>query len=316
MKTNDELYEILTRIERAIFATIPFRRLPLDMQRRAAELEGNPARNIEGGARREELAIREFEKMAGMDIVKRKNAKWPRVLLPKLEARSDGSTVTTPLLPVVPLSGLINRLAARGVFAILPGELTPSDNARESVKRAGLVITTPRKLGLANDCEVQVVHAAGFNLEEAHEVTADDEKWEKEMERKPAPVHTPKPKKERPSVWSGIVVEPETFEESECAAGVGRIPSRDEEEEPEEDLSDTTDIVERAAAVREKIEQELDDDLIEDDDDWGPDEVDTHNPEKEAFEREAEEAYQKDQKLLASGDYFLKNGVVTKKAGR
>jgi hypothetical protein len=97
-------------------------------------------------------------------------------------------------------------------------------------------------------------------------------------------------------------------------------PALDEEEQAEQ--LDTTDIVERAASVRAKIEAELDEDLVDDedlsDDDFGKlgsDEIEFHNPERERFEREAREAAERDEAKLASGEYYLRNGIITKKSG-
>ena len=358
MTEIQEMKEALERIERTLLMIVPFRRLPRDLQQRAAELQGHHDARTQGSDEREDIALREFEKMAALSPAKRCNAKWPKSLIPAGARQREGlpGLWAGVNLPIVPLSGLINRCAARNAFKIGPGEISTHDNARASIKKLGLKVTTLHKLGLGGDAPVVIqpdFKMPGDPWKRVDDGAGQDDKGKPE-EKKPNPMawadklaaekragagyreddeddvgEEEKPakskKKEPAPVWGGIEIGEkaptlaermkakheeeladgtyaayagETFEESECAQGIGTIPSRDE------DLSTTMD--------------DVDDDLI-DDDDWGPDELDTRNPIKEQFEREAAEAAAREEeaeRLMATGDYYRKNGVVTKKAGR
>jgi hypothetical protein len=374
MKTIEQLEQQLDRMERILLSIVPFRRLPLDLQRHAAEVQGVVAPVPTNDRAR--VAMAEFEKMCVMDRFKRKPAKWPEALI---QSEVDFFTNGENTLPVVPLSSLTNRCAARSAFKVGPGEVSARLNAEATIKEIGLIICSLSDAGLERKNQTRVVHRAGWKMEhvehvieepedEPEEVKPDPMAWATKLvaEKRAAAGHreideddvgeedeVPKPKKkQRPAVWGGFTVEepspsrikssslagyleeedgieeekPPTlaermkaqhekevadgtyaahvgsFEESDCAQGVGRFNPRDEPDES----GDIPDL-------------EEDDDLIEDDDDWGPDEVDTHNPVKEQFEREAAEAAAREEeaeRLMSTGDYYLKNGVVTRKAGR
>jgi hypothetical protein len=350
MKTNDEIYEMLERLERTLLAVTPFRRLPLDLQKRAAELQRSHTARTDP-AEREEIAMREFEKMLALPNFKRESAKWPKALISR-DFNREGipGRWATVKLPVVPLSGLVNRCIQRAVFNIMPGEITPQDNAIAAVRKLGLVITTLGKLGCGEgQADVRVVHRKGFEMPDEMFVLVseeiqpgslskpqkpelsplqkkaienmardkangyvEEELGEEEEEEEPAPPPIRKPKDDGITFdWSSVGKE-EIFEESDCAAGLASIPGRDDEEEV--DIEDVHDSGKGSSPWQKTLSDTTDD--VDEDDDWGPDEIEFDNPVREQFEREATEAAAREQAKLDSGDYFLLDGKVTKKKGR
>lgn len=337
MNTNtDTIQEILEnqkRMERILLTLVPYRRLPLDLQKRAAELQGD-AQSADLNAR-EKVVMAEFEKMCALNRSKRRDLKWPASLLQDLHDLLENGENN---LPVVPLSGLVNRCAARSAFKPVPGEISPQDNVRAVMRDLGLVVRTLNDCGLERKSKTQVVHRAGWkhkapevkapvpgdddDEDEEHapetspfdkmaainmardkangyvEEELGEEEEEEEDEEPPAPVKKAAPVDEVTCDWSGLsataddveeedvdIEEEESFEESDCAQGVATIPGRDEEEE------------------------------VDIEDEWGPDELldPEDNPVRAEFENRGEEAYRREQEKLASGDYYLLNGIVTKK---
>jgi len=263
MKTQEQLEQQLerleqqmTRIERILLTTVSFRRLPLDLQRHAAELQGEAAPVHQND--RERVVMAEFEKMCAMDRFKRKSARWPEALIQSTENYFKHGENT---LPVIPLSGLTNRCAARSVFKVGPGEISPRANAENIIAKLGLVVTSISDAGLEWNNHTKVVHRASWN------------------------------------------------------------PAVDEIEDPIEEPITINPVVEKVEEpitinpVIEEIEDDLDDDEIEDDD-LGDDEIEFVNPDRERFEREAAEAAERERdklEKLASGKYYLRNGIVTLK---
>ena len=344
MNTPD-INERLESIENLLLAIVPWHKLTASQKEKLGPImeRANP-KSVGDSGERVKFAKREYLKLVNLSPAKRKAAKFPKVLIPEI------GDVKGPM-PCVPLSILVNRCRARKCFAPVTGEESAADNVIDAIAQIGLVTATLDELGILKFSDVRVVltdaersarNPISFPDTDDEDEEEEDEpiKWtaragsvreqiEADLDEDEAPVI--KPKKEKPAVWGGIVVEEEeekkptlaermkaqhekevadgtyaahvgSFEESDCAQGVGRFNPRDEPDES----GDIPDL-------------EEDDDLIEDDDDWGPDEVDTHNPVKEQFEREAAEAAAREEeaeRLMSTGDYYLKNGVVTRKAGR
>lgn len=294
---------------------------------------------IEAGDRKR-IVRNEFLRMVTATPSVRIAAKYPRELIPQ-----PGEE----LLPIAPLSLLVNRCKARKSFAVLPGEKSTADNVMKTLKDLGIVTATLEDLGFARFSLVQVVlnrdTRSRFNpvkwkeddeldsllgdddneepspvphKKVAKEPGPEDEEQDEELgeedEDEPAPPPIRKKKNDDITFdWSSVGKE-ESFEESEAAQGVVTVPDRDK------GLSDTTDTVDDEDVDIEDDENlsdttdDVDDEEEEDDEtDLGPDELEFDNPERQRFEKDAEEAYQREQERLASGEYYLLNGIVTKK---
>jgi hypothetical protein len=297
--TIQEILENQKRMERILLTLVPYRRLPLDLQKRAAELQGD-AQPADLNAR-EKVVMAEFEKMCALNRSKRRDLKWPAALLQDLHDLLENGENN---LPVVPFSGLVNRCAARSAFKPVPGEISPQDNVRAVMRDLGLVVRTLNDCGLERKSKTQVVHRAGWKHKAPEvkapvpEEEAEQEEPEVDVFQKQAEINMARDKangyveeelgEEEEDItfdWSSINKKEETFEESEAVQGVATIPGRDEEEE------------------------------VDIEDEWGPDELldPEDNPVRAEFENRGEEAYRREQEKLASGDYYLLNGIVTKK---
>lgn len=323
MKTIEQR---LQTIEELLLLIVPWHKLTPEQRDRMPVTE--KVVEIEAGDRKR-IVRNEFLRMVTAPPSVRIAAKYPRELIPQPDEE---------LLPIAPLSLLVNRCKARKSFAVLPGEKSTADNVMKTLDELGIVTATLEDLGFARFSLVQVVlnkdTRSRFNpvkwKEEEPETLSEDEE---EDDEEPAPLPVRKKKDDGITFdWSSVGkdgpgdpaldeeeedgLSEETFEESEAAQGVASIPSRDLLDDDEEEVEDVHDSSKGVSPWQETLSDTTDDVEEEDDGDWGPDEVDFPNPIREQFEREATEAAAREQAKLASGEYFLLDGKVTKKKGR
>src|SRR6478736_6240569 len=137
--TTDERLEF---IEKLLFLTTPFRKLPPDLQERANELFP-PAEIREGDNTRVDTVLKLFGKIINMTWNQRDDARFPVSLNPPLTAEEVKSGVgRKPLIKAAPLSLLINRCKQRKDFAMKPGDSSQINSILLAVKKAGLIVTT------------------------------------------------------------------------------------------------------------------------------------------------------------------------------
>ena len=389
----DEILLNQDRLERLLLTITPYRRLPVDLQRRAAHLQNlaDSERPATGG--RVDTVKRMFDKLCKFSKIDMADGRWPKILAHTMHPQKGGITFKGGVQGAVPYSALVNRCVALKCFALAPGDVSPKASVEEAIRQAGLQMKTMHEAGLVHDSKVKLVmresegwawkygppagegvfvkdgakvpvkteededdgpiiprkpgfDLAGFLEKERRKTAAENiiEKTKEEGRR------MFKPKKEKPSVWAGIALdgdeeelehdrkagltekpEVESFEESECAQGLTTTrnlvePDDDEIVEDDEDLdlegldAEDDEDGDGEPVVWDKSNEELeraleeDDDLADttddvDDDDLGPDEVEFSNPLREQFEREAEEAWAREEAALASGELVLVDGI-------
>ena len=333
---NQEIIDRLESIESLLLAIVPWHKLTPSQKAKVGPILERNTSVVQDEGERKKFVKREFLKMLGLSAAKRRAARYPKKLIPAVGEEAPN---------VAPLSILMNRCSSRKAFAPTATEESATANVLQAIQDSGLVIATLSDLNIEKHCDVRVVLTKGKRSELNPflfpEEEDDDEepvspslteekpqaktiftpsyvKPEEEDEPAPPPIKKKKADEGIKFDWSKVAAE--DVEEVKADSGKTFDPELDEAEQ--EDLTTTTEdveeIVERAASVRSQIESELDEDEVEVEDDggWGPDEIEFSNPEREKFEQDAEDAYQEQQRLLATGDYYLKNGVATRKAGR
>lgn len=343
----DEILLNQDRLERLLLTITPYRRLPVDLQRRAAHLQNlaDSERPATGG--RVDTVKRMFDKLCKFSKIDMADGRWPKILAHTMQPVAGGITFKGGVQGAVPYSALVNRCVALKCFALAPGDVSPKASVEEAIRQAGLQMKTMHEAGLVHDSKVKLVMresegwawkygppaGEGVFVKDGAKVPVKAEEDEDDgpiIPRKTAAEtiiektkeegrRMFKPKKEKPSVWAGIALdgdeeEPgESFEESECAQGLTTTRNLVEPDD-DEIVEDDEDEELESALEEDEGEDDEDDDLADttddvDDDDLGPDEVEFSNPLREQFEREAEEAWAREEAALASGELVLVDGI-------
>ena len=376
MEKLDEVLLNQDRLERLFLTVTPYRRLPVDLQRRAAHLQNLADSERAATGDRVDTVKRMFAKLCDFTKSDMQDGRWPKILAHTMHPWSDGIRFKGGVIGAVPHSALVNRCVALKCFALAPGDVSPKASVEEAIRQAGLEVKTMHEAGLAHGSKVNLVmrekegwtwkygspESEGVFVKNGEKLPkVVKEKWsgvepeeDEEEDEKPTaeelarkaerrrldevvrvslqqrdeeePAKPAKPKKqkpnrwavaeepeEEPAVWGGIAVEPESFETSEAAQGIGTMKNRDDEEddviEEDEDLADTEDVVDEDETLTSTTD-DVDHDL-------GPDEIEFSNPLREQFEREAEEAWAREEAALASGELVLVDGIpVARKTPR
>lgn len=151
--TTDQRLEF---IEKLLFITTPFRKLPPELQERAAELFP-PTEQNRVVTPRVDIVLSLFKKIINMTKAQRKDARFPRVLNPHLTEEEVKSGQCGPLIKAAPLSLLINRCKQRKDFVMKVGDISQLNNIMNAIKKSGLVVTTLHDAGIQEGSEVKIV---------------------------------------------------------------------------------------------------------------------------------------------------------------
>lgn len=327
----------LDEIERLLYALVPYRKLTTAQKARSLELLGQPERAAVLGDRAK-IVDKEWQRLVAMDAGDRRQSRFPKFLVPKMVRDAKEGVREEDALPVIPLSLLVNRVKQRKAFKTDPTEDVP--HAIELIiEKLGLVTANANRLGIEGgfDSVVQLVTTREF-AEKRGAVKAPVVKVAKVVKVVKKPVvkfseaeleaidmgekpEVSEKQAERLARWSAEPEEPEEENALEVAnPQVEALKGFDDDGDEEEQTFETSEAAQGVALVGGDREEEVwDDEVIEDDtedDDWGPDEEEIENPVAAEFRRQADEAWEREQALLESGELVMVDGIPVAKANR